>query len=133
MVFTYSTRYSCLTLMKLEYSRQNFEKYPNIKFYENLSSGSRVFPYRRADGRRDRHNKVNSRVSQFCERGYKRSWLLPLLINKHYSINKKISVAVSKICVANFYQYHIPRPESSEEDDTSLDGPVFTMNLQYIK
>ena len=29
-------------VMKLEFSVQIFEKYKNIKFYENLSSGSRV-------------------------------------------------------------------------------------------
>jgi len=35
-----------------------FEKYPNIKFHENISSGSLVVPYgptnRRMDGRTDR-------------------------------------------------------------------------------
>jgi hypothetical protein len=35
-------RYFCHILMKLEFSRQIFEKYSNIKFYENPSSGSRV-------------------------------------------------------------------------------------------
>ena len=35
--------------MKLEFSRQIFEKYPNIKFHENPSSGSRVFPCGRTD------------------------------------------------------------------------------------
>jgi len=30
--------------MKLEFSRQIFEKYPNIIFHENPSSGSRVIP-----------------------------------------------------------------------------------------
>jgi len=36
--------------MKLEFSRQIFEKYSNIKFHENPYSGSRVV---RADGRTD--------------------------------------------------------------------------------
>jgi hypothetical protein len=39
-----STLYSCQILMKLEFSRQIFEKSPNIKFHENPSSGSRVVP-----------------------------------------------------------------------------------------
>jgi len=30
--------------MELEFSRQIFEKYTNIKFHENPPSGSRVFP-----------------------------------------------------------------------------------------
>jgi hypothetical protein len=35
-----------------------------MKFYENPSNGSRVVPC----GRTDRHDKANSRVSQFCEK-----------------------------------------------------------------
>jgi hypothetical protein len=35
-----SARYYCHTLMKLEFSRQIFEKYSNIKFHENSSSGT---------------------------------------------------------------------------------------------
>jgi hypothetical protein len=50
--------------MKLEYSRQIFEKYANIKFHENPSSWSRVVPC----GETDRHDEANSRFSQFCER-----------------------------------------------------------------
>jgi hypothetical protein len=49
--------------MKLEFSRQIFEKYSNIKFHENQSSGSRVVPY----GRTDRHDEANSRFLQSGE------------------------------------------------------------------
>ena len=35
--------------MKLEFSRQIFEKYPDIKFYENPFSGSRVLTCGRTD------------------------------------------------------------------------------------
>jgi hypothetical protein len=41
-VFTQSTRYSCQILMKPEFSLQVFEKYLNIKYHENPSSGSRA-------------------------------------------------------------------------------------------
>ena len=59
--------------MKLEYSRQNLEKYSNIKFYENSSGGSRVVPCGWVGGRTDegmgrqtdRHDEANSHVSQF--------------------------------------------------------------------
>jgi len=37
--------------MKLEFARKFFEKYPNIKFYENPSNGSRVVPCGRTAGR----------------------------------------------------------------------------------
>jgi len=50
--------------MKLEFSRQIFEKYSNVKFHENPSSGSRAVPC----GQRDRHDEANSRFSQVCER-----------------------------------------------------------------
>jgi hypothetical protein len=45
----------CEILIKLEFSRQKgiFEKYSNIKFYENPSSGSRVVSCGRMDGQTD--------------------------------------------------------------------------------
>jgi hypothetical protein len=36
-------------LMKLEFPEQVLEKYANIKFHENPSSGNRVVPYGRRD------------------------------------------------------------------------------------
>ena len=42
------SQYSCLVLMKLEFSRYIFEKYSNIKFHEIPSSASRVVPCGRA-------------------------------------------------------------------------------------
>jgi hypothetical protein len=44
-----------------------FEKYCNINFHENPSTGSRVVPCWLMDGRTDRHEEANSRSSQFCE------------------------------------------------------------------
>ena len=41
-VFMGSARYSCRALMKLENSREIFEKSSNIKFHQNRSSGGRV-------------------------------------------------------------------------------------------
>ena len=52
LVFMCSTRYSCPIFIKLEFSQQIFEKYSNIKFHENPSSGSRFFRADRGtDGR----------------------------------------------------------------------------------
>ena len=42
--------------MKLEFSRQIFEKHSNIKFYKNPSRGSRAVPRGRTDG----HDEANS-------------------------------------------------------------------------
>jgi hypothetical protein len=38
-----STRYSCPTLMILAFSGQIFEKYSNIKYYENRPVGAELF------------------------------------------------------------------------------------------
>jgi len=47
-VFLQSSIY-CQIAMKLEFSRQMFEKYSNVKLHENSSSGSRVVPCRSTD------------------------------------------------------------------------------------
>jgi len=55
--------------MNLEYSWQILEKYSNIKFNENPSSGSRIFHADgRKDGQTDRHDEANSCFSQLCGR-----------------------------------------------------------------
>jgi hypothetical protein len=53
LVFMQITCYSCQILMILEFLWQRFEKYSDIKFHENPSSGSRVVPCRQTDGRTD--------------------------------------------------------------------------------
>ena len=50
-------------LITLESSRLIFEKYWNITFHKNPSPCSRVVPC----GETDRHDKADSRLSQFCE------------------------------------------------------------------
>jgi len=58
------------------FSRQNFEKYSNIKFHANPSSASRVVPCEGTDSERarqmgkgtKRHDETSSRFSQFCHR-----------------------------------------------------------------
>jgi len=44
--------------MKIEFSRQIFEKSLNIKFHENLPSGSRDVLCGQTDGRKDRHDEA---------------------------------------------------------------------------
>ena len=57
----YSTRY-CQILIKLEFSRHIFEKYPNIQFHENLSRGRRVVSSGRMDGHDVSFRKTGSRL-----------------------------------------------------------------------
>ena len=45
--------YFCPVLIKIEFYGQIFDKYWNIEFHENLSSGSRAVPYGQTDGRTD--------------------------------------------------------------------------------
>ena len=63
--------------MKLEFSRQIFEKYTNMEFHENMLIGSRFVPCRgttrQTAGWTDRHDKANSRFSQFCESGLEKN------------------------------------------------------------
>jgi hypothetical protein len=47
--------------LNLNFCRQIFEKYSNIKFHENPSSGNRVVPCGWTDGRTDRREEANSR------------------------------------------------------------------------
>jgi len=53
--------------MKLEFSRQIFEKYRYIKFNENPSSGTRVV----LCGQTDRREETNGLISQICEKRLK--------------------------------------------------------------
>ena len=52
-VFMSCIRYSFRLLMKIEFSRQIFDKSSNIKCRQNPSSGSRIIPCGRTDGRAD--------------------------------------------------------------------------------
>ena len=63
LVFMYSTRYSYLTLTKLEFSPQIFKKYLNTKCHENLPSGRPVV----LCGWTDIHEKANGHFLQFWE------------------------------------------------------------------
>jgi hypothetical protein len=45
--------HSSQSLMRIEFSRQIFEKYANIKFHENPSRGSRVVSYGQKDRQTD--------------------------------------------------------------------------------
>ena len=55
-------------LMKPQFSCQILKICWNIKFHENPSSGSRVFPCRQMDRQRhtDRHKEEDNHFSQFC-------------------------------------------------------------------
>ena len=63
LALLWSTLYSCSTLMKLEFSRQVFEKYSDIQFHENPSIGIRVV----SCGRTDRNDEAHSGFSKICE------------------------------------------------------------------
>ena len=63
-VSMWSTRCSCGILLKLEVSRQIFERSANVKFHQNSFTGSRVVPCGQTDG----HDEDPNRFSEFCER-----------------------------------------------------------------
>jgi len=55
--------YSFQILMKLEFSRQTFEKYWNIKFHDNALGGAELFN----EDRRTDKDEAHSRFPHFCE------------------------------------------------------------------
>jgi hypothetical protein len=59
---------SCQILMRIEFSWQIFEKYPNIiKCYENSSNWSRVVACGQPDGQADnRHGETNIHCRSFA-------------------------------------------------------------------
>jgi hypothetical protein len=69
--------YSCQVLMKLACSRQIFEKYSDIKFHENPSSGSRDVPRGQADTHKyihtDRQTNMTKPIVPFrnCAKAHK--------------------------------------------------------------
>jgi hypothetical protein len=58
LVFMYSTRHSCLSLMNIEFYQHIYEKCSNIKFHENPSIGSRVAPCGQSGGRTDMRQPI---------------------------------------------------------------------------
>jgi hypothetical protein len=50
IVLRVKSRRAYQILIKLEFSRQIFEKFSSIKFRENLSGGNRVVPCEQTDG-----------------------------------------------------------------------------------
>jgi hypothetical protein len=76
-VFKYSTRYSCQSLMKLDFSRRllfNYQFYWKSVQWEPSC-------YMRSDWRTDSHDEAGSRFSQFCERAYDRRHNCLLQVN----------------------------------------------------
>jgi hypothetical protein len=61
-----SVRYSCQSLIKLEFFQQVSGKFSNIKFHKKNRPVEAVFFH--AERQTDRHDEANSSLSQFCER-----------------------------------------------------------------
>ena len=74
--------------MKLEFSRQVFENYPNIKFHENPSSVSRIVPCGRTDG----HDEANNDFSKFDKAPNQ---------DEYYLENNEINITNCHICNSN--------------------------------
>jgi len=69
--------------MKLSFLRHFLEKYSDIKFHENPSSGSRVVLCCWTGRRTYIHDEGNGRFSQFYERAYN-SVMVYLCFNMNY-------------------------------------------------
>jgi hypothetical protein len=94
----YSTRCSCHILLKLQYSRQIFEKYSNTKFPETPSNRSRVVPCGRTDGQTDTRDEAPMRFSQFCKR--RKKWLsIYIPQNKNPRFSNASDIVFSLSCL----------------------------------
>ena len=51
--------------MKLEFSREIFEKHSNVKFNENLACGDRVVPFGRTDERKNKRTDMMKLIVTF--------------------------------------------------------------------
>jgi len=74
--------------MKLDFSRHIFEKYSNVKYYENPSSGSRVVPCGQMDERIDGQTDMTKPIVAF--RNFAKApetvglkWTTPVAWNVH--------------------------------------------------
>ena len=95
--------------MKLEFSRQIFEKSSNNKCSESPSSGSRELFH--ADGRTDRHDEANSRFSQFCEKRLKTAKITLKFPELARFSNKLIKIIIKDrydFDIQLFYSEHFP-------------------------
>jgi hypothetical protein len=78
-------------LIKLEFSRQIFEKYSNIKFHKNSSSGRRVVPCRT-----DRRTDMTMLIVDFRNfaNTLKNSWMIT---------NKTLKTGALLVCLSTFH------------------------------
>jgi hypothetical protein len=99
--------------MKLEFSRQIFEKHAYTKFQENSFSGGLIVPCRRTDGQTETHDEVNSRLSQFCGCAYKsrnmKSTILNFLLKYQQFLKHKMLYKIEE-------ESHCRKPGSTQTD-----------------
>jgi hypothetical protein len=111
---------SCRILMKLEFSRQIFEKYSNINFHEDTSSGSRFVSRGRTDMEKlivAFHNFANVKwntippvfVTETTHKNCNPNTNIPL--HKVQNLNTKVSMKFPEylivIIIEDWYQNHV--------------------------
>ena len=89
-----STRYSCSILMKIKFSRQIFEKYSNVKFYENPSIGSRVVPYKLTGRWIDIYDEASNRFCNFAKAPNKEKSSRKLVHHAKYLIDTRVGTLI---------------------------------------
>jgi hypothetical protein len=86
-------------LMKLNFSRQTFEKYLSIKFHENLLGGNQIVPCEVAD-RQIWHDEGNSHSSKFSNAPKKKQEPHTCLFSyKQASENKITRNPWDRVCI----------------------------------
>ena len=123
----WSIRYSCRSLMKLEFFQQFFEKSSNVRFRQNPPSGSRGVPCGRTDGR-------TWNFSDFCECGENARqnvvfWMFNLAIHEVTAGPQKTGCWTQSVLSSNRCQKYCAR-SSVQPTDTDRMSDVPLLRLQ---
>ena len=109
-IFIQNARYFCRIVMKLDVSRQSFEKSSNIKFHQNSSSGSRIVPWGRTDRRTDMkllvafRNFAKAPKNKRCKQDRQRTCNVRL-----WRVCSTVFAMESQQCVSSTVDVHLSR------------------------
>jgi hypothetical protein len=104
--------------MKLEFSHQNFEKYSDIKFHENLFSGKRVVPCGRTDKRTDRRTSMTKLIAT---------------LRNFANAPKNVLIALRLLnCFENLHVTPCIFPQSTQQPTNALNKTQFMTSIKHL-
>jgi glycine betaine/choline ABC-type transport system substrate-binding protein len=124
----------------IKLSQQLIEKYPNVKFHENPSSGSRVVQCGQTDGQVERYDEVNGRLCAILRTRLKQQMQTPkystflqlILLKPVYKIQISSSAPYSQTQSAFFHLNDSSKFHSIAKGKTTSFNILFLMGMQNI-